>query len=50
MAPLLMQAALAIGAGRRPSGSIAETLEELADSEVDADRTCPPDAEFLLMR
>ena len=50
MAPLLMQAALAIGAGRQPTGSVAETLDELAEREAAAGSACPPDAEFLLGR
>lgn len=50
MAPLLMQASLAIGAGRQPTGSVAETLDELAERETAADRACPPDAAFLLTR
>ena len=50
MPPLLMQAALAISAGRRPSGSVAETLDELAEREAAADSACPPDAKFLLVR
>lgn len=36
MAPLLMQAVLAIGAGRKPTGSVAATLDELADREAAA--------------
>ena len=50
MAPLLMQASLAIGAGRQPTGSVAETLDELADREAAADGACPADAVFLLLR
>lgn len=33
MAPLLMQAVLAVGAGREPTGSVATTLDELAERE-----------------
>lgn len=33
MAPLMMQAALALGAGRRASSSVADTLDELAERE-----------------
>lgn len=33
MAPLLMQAVLAVGAGREPTGSVATTLDELAGRE-----------------
>lgn len=50
MAPLLMQASLAIGAGRQPTGSVADTLDEIAEREAAADRACPSDAAFLLLR
>jgi hypothetical protein len=36
MAPLLMQAVLAVGAGRQPTGSVVTTLEDLADLEAAA--------------
>jgi hypothetical protein len=36
MAPLLMQATLAVGSGRRPTGSVADTLDDLADREAAA--------------
>jgi hypothetical protein len=45
-----MQAALAIGAGRQPTGSVVETLDELAEREAAAGSACPLDAEFLLGR
>jgi hypothetical protein len=44
MAPLLLQATLALGAGRQPSTSVAETLEELADREAAAAQAFPADA------
>ena len=50
MAPLIMQAALAVGAGRRPSPSVADTLDELADRETAAAAACPAGATELLGR
>jgi len=41
MAPLLMQARLSLGVGRAVSGSVADTLEDLADRERAAAQTCP---------
>jgi hypothetical protein len=41
MAPLLMQAALALGAGRAASASVSDTLEDLAERERAAARTFP---------
>ena len=41
MAPLLMQAVLAVRAGRAPSGSVATTLDELADREEAAAAASP---------
>jgi hypothetical protein len=41
MAPLLMQARLAVGAGRAPSGSVSDTLEELAERERAAAQAFP---------
>jgi hypothetical protein len=43
VAPLLMQARLAIDAGRAPSQSLAEALEELADRESAAAEAFPAD-------
>jgi hypothetical protein len=48
MAPLLFQAVLAIGGGRRPTGSVATTLDELAEREQVARDDCPPEAKTLL--
>jgi hypothetical protein len=41
MAPLLMQAALALGAGRAASASVPETLEDLAERERTAAQAFP---------
>ncbi|MHB8243211.1 MAG: hypothetical protein ACYDHN_14630 [Solirubrobacteraceae bacterium] len=43
MAPLLMQATLALAAGRTASASVPETLEELAEREQAAAQTFPSD-------
>lgn len=43
MAPLLMQATLALKAGRQPSSSVADKLEELAELEATAARAFPVD-------
>jgi hypothetical protein len=48
MAPLLMQATLAVGAGRRPTGSVADTLDDLAEREGAAAAACPDAAKTLL--
>lgn len=50
MAPLLFQAVLAIGAGRQPTGSVAGTLDELAEREAAAAIACPAEAHQLLLR
>lgn len=44
VAPLIMQATLALGAGRAASGSLPDTLEELAAKETEAARTFPVSA------
>jgi hypothetical protein len=41
MAPLLMQATLALSAGRAPSASVPDTLDELAERERAADQALP---------
>ena len=43
VAPLLMQAMLALGAGRKASASVPETLEELAEREEAAAAAFPVD-------
>jgi len=48
MAPLLLQAVLAIRAGREPTASVAETLDELAEREAAARDACPPEATGLV--
>jgi hypothetical protein len=42
IAPLVMQATLALGAGRTASSSVADTLEELAERETAAAAALPP--------
>jgi hypothetical protein len=42
IAPLVMQATLALGAGRAASASVQDTLEELADREAAAAAAFPP--------
>lgn len=41
MAPLMMQATLALSAGRAPSASVPDTLDELAERERAADQALP---------
>lgn len=48
MAPLLLQAVLAIGGGRPTTGSVATTLDELAEREQAAADDCPSEAKTLL--
>jgi len=43
-----MQATLAVGAGRRPTGSVADTLDDLAEREGAAAAACPDAAKTLL--
>ena len=47
MAPLLMQATLALEAGREPRDSVAQTLEELADREAAAAAAFPGSPERI---
>ncbi len=44
IAPLIMQATLALGAGREASGSLRDTLEDLAAREEAAARAFPGSA------
>jgi hypothetical protein len=43
IAPLVMQATLALGAGRPASASVPDTLDDLAEREVAAAAALPPD-------
>lgn len=45
VAPLIMQATLALDGGRTPTASLPDTLDELADREQDAHTFMPADAE-----
>jgi hypothetical protein len=49
MAPLLMQATLALRAGRAPSGSVPATLDELGEREAAAAAACPAEVGELLL-
>ena len=46
MAPLLMQATLALAAGRAPSASVPDTLEDLAARELAAKQALPLDVDL----
>ena len=46
MAPLMMQAKLALAAGRAASSSVPDTLEDLAARELAARQAFPPDLDL----